>query len=166
MRDWDSLFRSLTLVLPIRCVQRFSKPINMAYFQDFSGFGYRIWRNVKLTFDCIAKRVLYAQIDCTAKNACMSDNPKETIIKLDELERHHCAVVHHVEATNEDMARLMAMGVCAGRTVELVQRGDPLILKVFGSRIGVSARLACRVMVRPCGIRSYQSKLEANDALL
>ena len=96
----------------------------------------------------------------------MSESPEAIIVRLDELARHHCAVVHHVEATDEEMARLMAMGVCAGRSVELVQRGDPLILKVFGSRIGVSARLACRVMVRPCGIRSCSSKMEANDALL
>ena len=96
----------------------------------------------------------------------MSESTERTSIRLDELARHHCAVVHHVEAADEEMARLMAMGVCAGRTVELVQSGDPLILKVFGSRIGVSARLACRVMVHPCGIRSCPSNIEENDALL
>lgn len=82
------------------------------------------------------------------------DATEHQVIRLDELDRYHCGVVDHVEAGEADMERLMAMGVCAGRTVELVRTGDPLILKVFGSRIGVSARLACRVMVRPCGMRS------------
>jgi len=29
--------------------------------------------------------------------------------------------------------------------------GDPMIVKVLGSRIGISARLAQQVMVLPCG---------------
>jgi Fe2+ transport system protein FeoA len=69
--------------------------------------------------------------------------------RLDELKAHQCAVVDHIEAEDEEMSRLMAMGVCTGRTIELVKSGDPLILKVFGSRIGVSARLARRVRVTP-----------------
>lgn len=43
----------------------------------------------------------------------------------------------------------MSLGVCTGRTVELIKAGDPLILKVFATRIGLSARLAARVTVRP-----------------
>ena len=69
--------------------------------------------------------------------------------RLDELLPHQCAVVDHIEAEDEEMNRLMAMGVCAGRTIEMIKPGDPLILKVFGSRIGVSARLASRVLVTP-----------------
>jgi hypothetical protein len=34
--------------------------------------------------------------------------------------------------------------------VELLHVGDPLILKVFGSRIGLSAELASRVSVEIC----------------
>jgi Fe2+ transport system protein FeoA len=69
--------------------------------------------------------------------------------RLDELRPHQCAVVDHIEAEDEEMARLMSMGVCAGRTIEMIKSGDPLILKVFGSRVGVSARLAHRVLVAP-----------------
>jgi Fe2+ transport system protein FeoA len=73
---------------------------------------------------------------------------------LDELLPHQLGVVTAVEADDDDMARLMAMGVCSGRTVEVVQTGDPLILKLFGSRVGVSARLAKRVQVETCGSES------------
>ena len=72
------------------------------------------------------------------------------VCRLDTLEQHQLATVHHVEAPCDDLERLMAMGVCAGQTIELIQRGDPLILKVFGSRVGVSARLAHRVWVIRC----------------
>ena len=42
------------------------------------------------------------------------------------------------------------MGVCVGRRLMLVRPGDPMIVKVLGSRIGISARLADQVMVLPC----------------
>lgn len=60
-----------------------------------------------------------------------------------------CATIHAIDADDEDQQRLKAMGVCLGRRVELVKAGDPLILRVLGTRIGVSARLANRVHVTP-----------------
>jgi hypothetical protein len=39
------------------------------------------------------------------------------------------------------------MGVCIGRKLSLVQSGDPLIVCVVGSRVGMSARLAETVYV-------------------
>lgn len=71
-------------------------------------------------------------------------------VPLDELPLGVCAIVHHVEADNDDMRRLMTLGICAGRRIELIQRGDPMILRVFNSRLGVSRRLARRVLVQPC----------------
>jgi len=47
----------------------------------------------------------------------------------------------------DDVSRLQAMGVCVGRRVMLVQAGDPLIVRVAGTRIGISARLAEQVIV-------------------
>jgi Fe2+ transport system protein FeoA len=69
---------------------------------------------------------------------------------LNDLQPHQCGVVVEVEAPDDELERLMAMGVCGGRTVELVQLGDPLILKVYGTRVGVSARLAAKVRVDVC----------------
>lgn len=69
---------------------------------------------------------------------------------LDQLPERACVMIHHVEAADDDMRRLMSMGICAGRRIELVQHGDPLIIKVFGSRLGVSRRLAARVLVSTC----------------
>ena len=70
--------------------------------------------------------------------------------RLDELEPRECAVVVGVDGDDDDFERLKAMGVCDGRTVQLIQCGDPLVMKVYGTRLGVSARLARCVRVSPC----------------
>ncbi len=70
------------------------------------------------------------------------------IERLDQFPVGRVGVVHEVQAGSDDIERLQAMGVCPGRRVMLVRRGDPMILRVLGSRIGVSARLAERISVR------------------
>jgi Fe2+ transport system protein FeoA len=72
------------------------------------------------------------------------------LVRLDELPAHVCAVVRSVETDDEDTQRLKTLGVCMGRRVEIVRTGDPLILKVFGSRLGLSATFATRVRVEVC----------------
>ena len=71
-------------------------------------------------------------------------------MRLDELPARVCAVVRRVDTDDEDTDRLKTLGICLGRRVELVRVGDPLILKVFGSRLGLSASLATRVHVEIC----------------
>ena len=69
---------------------------------------------------------------------------------LDRLKPGRCGTILEVEAGEEEIDRLKAMGICQGRKVMLVRAGDPLILRVLGSRIGLSARLAHRVSVSAC----------------
>ncbi len=76
--------------------------------------------------------------------------PQPGWVRLDRLKPGRCAVVVAVEAPDDDAGRLMVMGVCKGRKIEGVKTGDPLILRVLGSRLGVSARLAQRIWVDPC----------------
>lgn len=76
-------------------------------------------------------------------------NPKKPT-RLNELKPYQCGVVQDVEAPDDELERLMAMGVCGGRIVEVLHLGDPLILKVYGTRIGVSNRLASRINVVVC----------------
>lgn len=77
-------------------------------------------------------------------------NLAEGELPLPDLPQHTCATIVRIQAPDDDMNRLMSMGVCAGRRVEIVQRGDPLILRVFGTRIGLSARLARRIIASTC----------------
>jgi len=74
--------------------------------------------------------------------------PKET--RLDKLQPRACAVVRRIESEDEDIQRLKTLGICVGRRVELVKAGDPLIVRVFGSRLGLSAELAARVWLEEC----------------
>jgi Fe2+ transport system protein FeoA len=77
-------------------------------------------------------------------------NNSISLVRLDRLPPRVCAVVRSVATDDEDTQRLKTLGVCIGRRVELVRSGDPLILKVFGSRLGISAELAQRVQVEVC----------------
>jgi Fe2+ transport system protein FeoA len=72
------------------------------------------------------------------------------LVRLDELPARTCAVVREIATDDEDSHRLKTLGICVGRRVELVRAGDPLIVKVFGSRLGISAELAARVQVEVC----------------
>ncbi|WP_432797102.1 FeoA family protein [Poriferisphaera sp. WC338] len=71
-------------------------------------------------------------------------------VPIAHLHARQVAQVKLIEADDDDTARLKALGICQGRRVQLVQSGDPLIVKVLGARIGVSARLAANVIVEPC----------------
>ncbi len=78
-----------------------------------------------------------------------SQNPSKSI-SLDKLKPGKCGYVLKVKAESDDVKKLMAMGVCEGRIIKLVHLGEPMILQVLGSRIGVSSRLGETVEVAPC----------------
>ena len=70
--------------------------------------------------------------------------------RLDELPPRTCAVVRRIETDGEEVQRLKSLGLCVGRQIEVVKSGDPLIVKIFGSRIGLSASLARCVWLEVC----------------
>jgi Fe2+ transport system protein FeoA len=72
------------------------------------------------------------------------------IIRLNELPPRLCGIVRKIDTDDEDTARLKTLGVCPGRRVELVRSGDPLVLKIFGTRLGLDGTLAARVRVEIC----------------
>jgi Fe2+ transport system protein FeoA len=57
------------------------------------------------------------------------------------------AVVHRINAADESVQRLMAMGLCVGRELEVIRQGNPLIVRMLGARIGVSGRVAKHILV-------------------
>ncbi|MCH2201482.1 MAG: ferrous iron transport protein A [Fuerstiella sp.] len=52
-----------------------------------------------------------------------------------------------VECEGEAMIRLKRMGICGERMIEVIQPGDPMVVRVVGSRLGLSRRLAASVVV-------------------
>jgi Fe2+ transport system protein FeoA len=73
-----------------------------------------------------------------------------TEVRLSELAPRRCAVVRRIETDGEDIQRLKTLGVCVGRQIEVIKRGDPLIIRVFSSRLGLSASLAAHVWIETC----------------
>ncbi|HYO25925.1 MAG TPA: FeoA family protein [Lacipirellulaceae bacterium] len=70
-------------------------------------------------------------------------------VRLADLHAQTRAEVAVVAVPAEDAVRLKSLGICVGRRVQLVQGGDPLIVRVLGARVGISARLAEAVLVAP-----------------
>lgn len=54
---------------------------------------------------------------------------------------------HAVDGDDASARRLKRLGVCEGQRIELVQAGDPMIIRVAGARVGLSRHLASRVLV-------------------
>ncbi|HEX7577508.1 MAG TPA: FeoA family protein, partial [Verrucomicrobiae bacterium] len=77
-----------------------------------------------------------------------STPPPET--RLDDLPPKQCAVVRRIETDGDDTQQLKTLGICVGRRLEVVRTGDPLVVRVFGSRLGLSASLASRVWLEVC----------------
>lgn len=71
-----------------------------------------------------------------------------TSFPLNSAKRAVTLMVADVKVDGPDAMRLQAMGICRGRRIELVKSGDPLIVRVLGSRVGLSGRLAAEVLVR------------------
>ena len=85
------------------------------------------------------------------------------LVRLDHVPARVCGMVAFLSAADEDVSRLKAMGVCIGRRVEVLQTGDPLIVRAFGSRIGISSRIAKHVFLDMCGHRMAPAAPEAGE---
>ena len=88
------------------------------------------------------------------------------LVRLDHVPARVCGMVAFLSAADEDVARLKAMGVCLGRRVEVLQTGDPLIVRAFGSRIGISSRIAKHVFLDMCGHRSAATDAPATPVAM
>lgn len=53
-----------------------------------------------------------------------------------------------IQVDGDDAVRLKRLGICEGRVIEVIATGDPMIVQVGGSKIGLSRRLATSVFVR------------------
>ena len=69
------------------------------------------------------------------------------ICRLSHVPTGSSVIVHQLDANDIGMPRLMAMGVCVGRRIEVVRQGNPLIVRLLGARVGISGRLAEHVLV-------------------
>jgi len=77
-------------------------------------------------------------------------------ISLDRLEKGQCGVVVDLELAQGDDNRLRTLGICPGRRVWLIRKGDPMVVRVMNSRLGLAKQLAQQVTLEvgaaPCSI--------------
>jgi Fe2+ transport system protein FeoA len=70
-----------------------------------------------------------------------------TRCRLDQMRAGTRCTVESIESGDIAIQRLMAMGLCVGRQIEIIRHGNPLIVRLLGARIGVSARVARHIIV-------------------
>jgi len=56
-------------------------------------------------------------------------------------------VITEIEGDHSAAIRMKSLGLCQGRSIELVSVGDPMIVRVAGTRVGLSRTLATLVCV-------------------
>jgi Fe2+ transport system protein FeoA len=78
----------------------------------------------------------------------LDGDTEPAVVGLQSLPPGASARVVDLEVDGLDRERLEVMGLCAGRAVEVVKAGDPMIVRVLGTRIGLAGRLAAAVRVR------------------
>lgn len=76
--------------------------------------------------------------------------PAPVLRPLGQLLAGQVGSITEVVVEETDARRLKALGLCVGRTVRMVSAGNPLIVQVLGSRVGLSAVLAAQVNVEAC----------------
>ncbi len=76
--------------------------------------------------------------------------PETMTIRLSDIRSAGRYAVQTVDDRGEETTRLKRLGVCERRSVEVLQIGDPMIVRVVGSRIGISRRLASHVTLSDC----------------
>ncbi len=69
-------------------------------------------------------------------------------VPADRLDAGECGLICYIDGDHEDIERLKTMGVCLGRRLHMVKSGDPMIVSVMGTRLGLAARLSRHVFLR------------------
>lgn len=104
---------------------------------------------IPATIDRIAHRLGFIHNQTFQRNPMMAAITANIPISLDTLETHCPAEVMELKMDAQDTMRMAGLGMCSGRRVQLVKKGDPMILEVCGSRIGIARSVARLVQVSP-----------------
>ena len=95
----------------------------------------------------------------------MARNAASRMLPLPEAPLGRPLRVGKVDANSADSARLQAMGVCQGRVLEILKGGDPLVIRVVGSRVGIAARLARHVFIHDLPVEPSAETLASREAI-
>lgn len=82
-----------------------------------------------------------------ASNPILQQDADNREFDLSKLQAGARARVSRVLGETADTLRLKALGLCEGREVEVLRTGEALVVRVLGSRIGLSRRAAASVLM-------------------
>jgi Fe2+ transport system protein FeoA len=82
-------------------------------------------------------------------NPFSHDASDASAIQLTELAAGCSAQLHRTDLADDDFALLEALGISRSCRLRVCQVGNPCILQVRDSRIGLAAAVACRLFVIP-----------------
>lgn len=77
----------------------------------------------------------------------LADESRFDESSLSQLRRGGCGRVTRVVGDSAEAARLRALGFCQGRRVEVLRTGPTWVVRLLGSRIGLSHELAASVLL-------------------
>lgn len=71
----------------------------------------------------------------------------QTAVSLHDVPEQFCGRVLAVRTDTHTRGMLEGLGICEGRLVRLIRRGESYIVSVYGTRVGLAAGLAGAIMV-------------------
>ncbi|MDP6693386.1 MAG: FeoA family protein [Phycisphaerales bacterium] len=74
------------------------------------------------------------------------------IVPLSDIKYREEAVVHFADLEQEERESLAAMGLLEECTIHLCQQGEPCIVQIEATRLGLSREVTERIMVRRCSV--------------
>ncbi|MDP7008794.1 MAG: FeoA family protein [Phycisphaerales bacterium] len=76
----------------------------------------------------------------------------QNVVPLSALQHQEEAVVHVAELEHDEREALAAMGLQEDCTLHLCQQGQPCIVQVEATRLGLSREVTERILVRRCTV--------------
>ena len=77
---------------------------------------------------------------------------EQELIPLSDLKHREEAVVYVADLGQDEREALAAMGLHVDCTLQLCQQGQPCIVQVEATRLGLSREVTNRILVRRCGV--------------
>ena len=71
-----------------------------------------------------------------------------TPVSAAQMPAGQCGLICEIRGDQEDIERLKVMGLCLGRRLHVIKNGDPMIVSVMGTRIGLARALGECVSVQ------------------
>ena len=88
----------------------------------------------------------------TVTNPILTPILEQQCIPLSQLGESETAIVHVTDLDFDEREALAAMGLYEDASFKLCQQGQPCIIQVEATRLGLSREVTSRILVRRCDV--------------